>query len=234
MNVEQLFQNLSYGELSNLSMGLDGAGGIEERHQPKIIHYANEALLRLYSRFVLKERDLIIEMQEGVTNYHLIPRFSLQKHDPLEEAKPYIIDLPLEPFEDDVIKVLSVYNSFGTKIPLNDPNRANSVFTPQAKVLQVPHPIPGQALTLGYQCRHKPLDHEDLSQEIELPAILHSALLAYIASRVYSNMNTPDASVKGQEHMLNYERICAEAFEHDTVNTSVVCTNERFELNGWV
>jgi hypothetical protein len=52
MTVEDLFRDLSLGELSNLSMGVEGEGTIEEKHQPKIIRQANEgttsSLLPIY------------------------------------------------------------------------------------------------------------------------------------------------------------------------------------------
>ena len=71
MNIEDLFTSLSYGELNNLSMSADGSGSIEESKQPQILLYANEGLLRLYGRFLLKENDVLIEMVEHITNYHL-------------------------------------------------------------------------------------------------------------------------------------------------------------------
>jgi hypothetical protein len=113
MNVDQLFQNLSYGELSNLSMGVEGEGAIEEKHQPKIILHANEGLLRLYTRFLLLEKDVLIEQVEHITNYHLLKRFAESNWNPEEEPYAYIKDLGREPFEEDVIKILSVLTVMG-------------------------------------------------------------------------------------------------------------------------
>lgn len=234
MNVEQLFQNLSYGELSNLSMGLEGDGGIEERHQPKIILHANEGLLRLYSRFVLCEKDVLIEMVEHITNYHLVKRFAESNWDPEQEPYPYIKDLGLEPFEEDVIRILSVYDSHGNRLPLNDNERADSLFTPQAKVLQVPRPKDRVSLSVLYQAKHPQLSHETPDQEVALPDVLHGALTAFIASKIYGNMNTAEAIAKGQEHFLHYENICNDAVENDLVSTSISATNSRFHKRGWI
>lgn len=234
MNVEQLFQNLSYGELSNLSMGVDGEGGIEERHQPKIILHANEGLLRLHSRFVLCEKDVLIEQVEHITNYHLLKRFAESNWDPKQEPYPYIKDLGREPFEEDVIRILSVYDSQGFRLPLNDNERADSLFTPQAKVLQVPHPKDRVSLSVLYQAKHPLLSQDNPDQEVALPDVLHGALTAFIASRIYGNMNTAESVAKGQEHFLHYENICNDAVNNDLVSTSTSTTNSRFNKRGWI
>lgn len=233
MNVDQLFQNLSYGELSNLSMGVEGEGAIEEKHQPKIILHANEGLLRLYTRFLLLEKDVLIEQVEHITNYHLLKRFAESNWNPEEEPYAYIKDLGREPFEEDVIKILSVFDSHGYRLPLNDNERADSLFTPQAKVLQVPHPEDGVSLSVLYQAKHPPLSIERLDQEVDLPEVLHGALTAFIASKIYGNMNTAEARATGQEHFLHYENICGDVIENDLVSTSISATNSRFHKRGW-
>ena len=40
MNIEDLFRNLSYGELSNLALSGEGLGTIVESARPKIVMYA--------------------------------------------------------------------------------------------------------------------------------------------------------------------------------------------------
>jgi hypothetical protein len=234
MNVSQLFTQLSYGELSNLSMAMNGAGTIQEQDQPKIITYANEGLIRLYSRFNLREKDVLIEMIEHITNYHLISRFAETKYDPDVEPFPYIKDLPNEPFCDDVIKVLSVYDTLGRELPLNDAEHCESLFTPQANVLQVPKPIEGVALGVHYQAKHPPLSEQRAEDEILLPEVLHGALTAFIAYKVYSHMNTQESAARGQEHFTMYTAIVQSVADSDTASTSVSTTNSRFQKRGWI
>jgi hypothetical protein len=233
MNIEELYKKLSYGELSNLSMSGEGNGTIIESARPKIILYANDALTRLHSRFPLREKDVLIEMHEHITNYHLLPRFA-KHHTPVEEKVTYILDMPLEPFTDEVIRILSVYDTYGCRLPLNNDAEPNSVFTPQAKVLQVPRPIAGSALNVAYQTKHDVLDHEKMDQPIFIPDTLESALTAYIAYKVYSHINTAEATNKAQEHLAFYESVCGEVVEHDLVSSTVSTTNQRFEKRGWI
>jgi hypothetical protein len=234
MNVSELLTKLSYGELSNTALAVDGQGTIQEEQQPKVINYANEALIRLYSRFCLREKDVLVEMVSHITNYHLNSRFAETKYDPEVEPYPYIKDLPREPFADDVIKVLTVYDSFGSRLALNDAECPTSVFTPQANVLQVPFPVEGACLSVHYQAMHPILSEKEPKGEIQLPFVLDGALTAYIAYKVYSHMNTQEASAKAQEHLAIYEQIANSVTESDTATTSIAETNTRFHKRGWI
>lgn len=236
MDVSELLKQLALGELNNLAMSEDGT--IMVNRIPRIINYANEGLLRLYTKFVLKEQTLMLEMREDVTFYHLLKRFAYSNYDPANPPAawdmPYILDMNREPFEQDVIKVLSVYGPDGYKLPLNDLERSDSVFTPQSEILQVPRPQTGKTLALEYQCKHKRIPDEDYeSFEIVLPECLHSALRAHIAAKVFSHMNTAENTAKGQEHEMVYLSICQQAIDNDLVNTSSSTTNIKFQKRGW-
>lgn len=238
MNLSSLFQELSFGELSNTSIGNDGSGGIATSNQPKIVLYANDALIKLYSRFILKEREVLIEMNEWTTNYHLLPRFAIQyvpeaEDDSDNEPIRYILDLPLEPFTDEVIRVLEVHDSNGHKMALNDANMPGSLFTPQAKVLQVPEPEAEKSLSVVYQAKHKPLDGT-LDQDIEVPDVLVEAFRAYIAYKVFSSVNSDKSMSKAQEMLQLYEGLCADVQDKDTVSNSQVASSDKFHERGFV
>lgn len=236
MITQNVLNALALGELSNLSMAEQREININSI--PQVVQHINDGLLRLYTRFVLKERDLILEIREGITNYHLLKRYAYSQYDPLDPPEswdmPYILDLEKEPFRQDVVKILAVYNSNGKKLPLNDIERPDSVFTPQGNVLQIPHNIPCDFLSIGYQATHPEVPSDDLTKEIELPEVLYGALRAYVAYRVFSNMNTAESTSKSQEHLMMYETLCQEVISNDLVSTSVSSTNSRFDKAGWV
>lgn len=234
MKVIDLIQNLSYGELSNLAIGVGGTGTIPEDKWPMVLLHANEGLLRLHTKFTLKEKDLLIELVEHITNYHLDSKFAESNWVPAEQPYPYIKDLIAEPFTNDVIRILSVYNNWGQQLPLNDPTNVNSVFTPQAKIIQVPHPVNGMSLNVVYQASHPKLTVSDLEKEIDLPDTLVSALTAYIGFKVFGNMVTPEALQKSQELLSQYNAVCDEALMTDVVSVSFTNTPTFFEDRGWI
>ena len=234
MLLEDLYQRLSYGELSNLSLSSDGNGSILEGSQPRIVLYADEALVRLYTTFILKTKSVILTPWDHITYYHLKKRFAFSQRSTSNEDFLYIQDLDDEPFVEDVVKVLEVFDEMGNAVPLNDTEQPLSVFTPQAMMLQVPTARKGQVLTLLYQASHPKLDVCNSHSIIELPEVLHGALTAFIAHKVYSHMNTAESSAKAQEHMSTFMGICADVIDKDLVATSILRSNSRFHKRGWI
>lgn len=236
MLLEDLYQRLSYGELNNLSLAADGSGSILEASRPRITMYANEALIRLYTTFILRTNSLILTPLDHVTTYHLIKRYAYSQrgrdHGLVEYH--YIHDLPHEQFEEDVIKILEVFDQHGCPVPLNDAEQPNSVFTPQARTLQIPHAHNGMVLSLLYQASHPKLYVGDPHSIIDLPEVLHGALTSFIAHKVYSHMNTAESTAKAQEHMNTFMSICADVIEKDLVATSILQSNTRFHKRGWI
>jgi hypothetical protein len=254
MKISDLFRRLSYGELSNLAISAEGSGTLVETKHAQIIQYANEGLLRLFSRFNLREKHLLIEQVAHITNYHLkveyveranvltpvLPLAEPAEFPPLVQFK-YIKDRVDDPFEEDVIRILEVHDSLGNKFVLNDHGRPESLFTPQPDVLQVPNPVVGQALGIKYQARHPILRHEALNedddiqdQEIELPFYLEGALQAFIGSKVYSHMATQESLIKSQEYSRTFELICLETEQKDLVNQTFSTSHNKFYQRGFV
>lgn len=234
--IEELFCRLAYGPLKHTS-NVDEAvpGEIVEDQQSAITQFANECLTRLHSRFILRENTVIVEMQEGRTNYPLLKKYAVQSYDPAEVQDPFIMDLSGEPFDEDVIKILSVWDSDGHRRPLNDADKAWSVFTPRPTVLQNTRPRRNEALSLVYQAKHPKIDcGEGGNGVIELPETLDAALDAYIAYKAFSVISSQEGSVKAAEMLQKYEDVCNEVIEHDLVNSSRTNTGNKFHDRGFV
>ena len=237
MKVPELLKELALGELSNLSMGETGV--INADKIPKVILSINGGLVKLHTKFLLKEKNLILELREGQTFYHFKKKFAYTSYDknnpPASWNRPHILDMNKEPFEEDVIKILSVYDQLGCKLPLNDLEDCRSVFTPQAEMLQVPSTMPIQMLSVEYQAKPKKIpdtEYEDV--DVDIPAFLVQALRYFVGSEMYSQMNTQENIIKGQEYLMKFEEACQTAIDMDLVNTSSATTNTRFEKRGWV
>jgi hypothetical protein len=234
MTLEKLFERLSYGVFSNQEIGMQGTGAISEADRPKVTFHVNEGLIRLYNRFILKEKQVIIQQYDGITNYWLLERYSESRAPQPGVTYPYIKDLNREQFVDDVVKILSVYQD-GQALPINDADLVNSVFTPQAKLLQVPFAKNGHYMGIGYQAKHPEMSADRLQDMIELPEVLWGALEAYVAGRVYSSIGTPDARNSVAEQMGIYDNICNEVQASDAVSSSISTTPvSRFKKGGWV
>lgn len=234
MNVLQLFERLSYGELSNLSISNEGSGEIIESKHPMLVNAINTALLRLYSRFILRENDLVLEMLDHITDYRLVKKHAWTERVAGSDVPTFIMDNELDPFLEDVIKILQVSDAYQNRYALNDINNPISLYTPQPDVLQVPAPSGGIPLAVVYQSRHPILTVENLEDDVYVPVALEEALTAMIAFHVYTNMNGPENSGKAAEHLARYEAICNEVSQGDLVNTAIsTSSSDKFRLRGW-
>ena len=238
MKIEELFRQLSLGELSNLSISADGTGTIKPEQHEKIILYTQTGLDKLYGKFLLLEKQLTITPLSGLMRYPLLAKHSIYGREPTELSDPFIIDTEGEPFEEDVVKVLSAYDQDGRTVLLNDESAGFSLFTPAPQVIQYPREIPSwvsiTSLVVTYQAKHPRLLVADLDQEFDLPSVLETALRYFIAGSVYSHMNGEANTAKGLEFMAHYESSCAEVVDRDLVSQSGSAANHRFQRNGWI
>jgi hypothetical protein len=237
MILAELFKQLSYGQLSNLSLSGNGSGVIVGEQKPKIISMANEALLKLYSRFILNEKTMVLALTSATSRYSLTRANSIYGADP-NNLTGYIIDTEDNPFLGDVVRVLAAHDSFGVDVALNDDQANISVFTPAPEAVQIRQSANNirsiSGLMLTYQAKHPELDVDgDDEQLIELPDVLEPALRAYVSYMVFSGMNGPENSAKAAEHMSQYEATCLEIIDKDLVSSSYSRTNTRFSRNGW-
>ncbi|AYR04251.1 hypothetical protein JURA_0029 [Escherichia phage vB_Eco_Jura] len=232
--IEELFCRLANGVLNNTGIVTDDRGDIEDDSKPFIIVAANEALTRLHGRFNMRNNNVVVEMQEGRTNYPLLAKYAVQSYDPNEVKCPFIMDLAGEKFAEDVIRILEVYDDKGRRRPLNDRNNPHSLFTPRPNVLQNNAPKAWEVLNVMYQAKHPKLSTaEDGYNEIDIPDTLDPALDAYIAYRYYTSLNTPESSAKAAEYLSFYDSICREVVEYDLTSDTEVDTNTLFRKRGW-
>ncbi len=237
MILAELFKQLSFGQLSNLAISGNGSGVIVGEQKPKIVSMTNEALLKLYSKFILNEKTLVLNLTNGTARYSLTRANAVYGSD-VDNPNGYIIDTEDNPFLGDVIRVLAAHDSFGVPVPLNDDQANISVFTPAPEAVQIRYAVNNtraiSGLMLTYQAKHPELDVDDDDEQIiELPDVLEPALRSYVAYSVFSGMNGPDNSAKAAEHLSQYEATCAEVIDKDLVSSSYSRTNTRFNRNGW-
>ena len=169
---------------------------------------------------------------DGIRLYQLSSRFAQSNPSP-DPSDPIYIQDEGNPFQDDVIKILSVMDQHGAGMPLNDPEDPFSVFTPQHDVLQVPNVVGGEPLGITYQAQ-APIVSNDPDASFYMPRTLELALRAYIAHLTFHHMNGQEHSGKAGEHLSMYEAICAEVEQKDLVNSSMSFSSSKFKQWGWV
>lgn len=236
MNVGDLFLRLSYGELSNLALGQSGTGVVLNKDQGRIVTYANAALIELYSRFIHKRSFVDVELQEDVTIYRLSSAYAVSQTEANPTKPHYLKDTIEEPFEDDVIKIISY--SYENKDPNADPCVQQQVLDSIRRLsfdsFKVTAPKAGAVINIEYQAKHAPLSlPADRSEMIYLAPLLWSALDAHICAAAYSSMNGEANAVKAQGLSIKYESLVAQAKQDDLLQEMTEKDNDKLQQFGW-
>lgn len=235
MKLKQLLNELVQGEFFNLALREPNSNTIKPERLPAIINYINEGLMVLHTKFILKEKVIILETVDSINEYLLHSKYSVSSG--YKEDYWYIKDTPDNPFKDDIVKVLEVRDIYGNLMSLNDPEVYNSMFTPQPLVLQIPFVGFKDVYTISYQANHPIIDimkENYLDNEIELPPYLILALKNYVSYKVFSHMGGPENGAKAQEHYLMFEQANGEVIERDLINTTYHTSHNKLEKRGFI
>jgi len=235
MLLSELFMYLAYGELSQMAIGTNNHGGIDESDYPTLISHINLGLTNLHSRLPLKQSQVIIALQSDQTLYPLVSNYAVNS-DSVQQGK-FILDSAAEPFNDDVLKIEEVFAEDGTPYPLNDSNNDNSLFIPSFNTLQVPDPKSGTYLAVIYRANHAKLPAKrgiDISAlEIDIPAVLVEPLLTFVVGRVVGAGNSQTSIQEAAAYQQKYEIQL-----QDVRNSGALAldrpSNARMRNNGWV
>ena len=126
MLLQDIFDQLTYGEMSQLSMAGPNTHGIQVQDYPKIIPHINLALTELHKRFNLKESEVVIQQFDEIQTYTLelkyaqtsIPDVVLPGYvSPV--PRHYLMDSVYQPFQNDVLRINAVFNELGEELFVN-------------------------------------------------------------------------------------------------------------------
>ena len=236
MNLQECLNKLARGKLSNLSISKNGE--IIEDAVPQVVDAVNEALSRLYTIFPIKEKAVLVEIEEGKTDYVLSSEHSWRNRkgdgDLWDHWDFYIIDTPENPFIDDILCIIEIWDDLNRRRPINDPDDPLGIMVPQENLIIVKASIDHRALNIAYRAKHLILTPEDLTSKVEIPENLYGALFSYVAYLIHSNMNTEQAVANAQKYFAEYQSIVSEVNIQGTFTPDKLVSDMKFIRRGWV
>ena len=245
MKLQEVFDQLSYGELSQIAIGNGGMGTIQAADYPKLVAHVNLGLTTLYKRFNLKVKRFTVNLQPGVLTYNLNSMYCTSNSKSRAPVK-YIDDTEA-PFKDDLLKVEYVFAESGFEFAVNNPVDIYSINTPSQRVLTVPADIVAKrdylndelktdTLEVVFRANHPKLNAEDIEPEdvdLELPETHLDALLLFIAARVHTPIGIGGEDNTGNTYYAKFEAACQE-LENQNLQVDKGAQYNRLEKNGWV
>ena len=202
MTLQDILNDLTYGELSNHGMCMEGKIG--DIDKPKVVSAINSGLLDLYTMFPLLTKELTFIQYSYITQYHLDIKYARTNKESGEKIK-YIYDSKFDPFLGDNLRIESVSNEIGDLLLLNSNSECLVGLTPDMNTLEIPNPVNTNALFVTYRARHPTVTIDTLDLDVSFPHHFRNALLAFVGSRVYSGGTAPEHVAKSQELLQKYE-----------------------------
>lgn len=244
MKLQEVIDQLTGSELSQLSIGGQSQGVINENNQLIVVNAINLGLSNLHTRFNLKEGKLKLLLIPGKYQYILKSAYALNNSESRENVRYIEGD-----FEDDLAKVEAVFTENDYELELNT-RRNYSCSTPNTTVLVVPAPIVDQdmgipsylqtdALNIVYRANHPKIVSDEFGVfdfekiEVDLPYPYLEPLLYFVASRVHHPMGMQADSQMGASYYAKYDQAC-QRLQMSNVAVDQGAGNDRLIKNGWV
>ena len=204
MTVRQIVDQAKAGELNGLAV---------VSKEDVIVGYLNLGVLELYKRFQLKVEEVVIPLVEGVDIYTL---------------------------PSDFMWLVSVYGEVDVRstesvniLPVNEEDNPLSVNTVGWNKIQVPVSIDGAYISVIYVASPDMYSTTDMSADVELPAQMIEALLAYIGYRANSAIDT-GIQTEDSVWYQRFEHSCDKLKEYGMFNGDDMYMSKRLSARGFV
>ena len=248
MTLKEIFDQLTFGELSQLSLGGAESGEIDGNNYVKIIPHINLAMTALYKRFNLKEDRLLLYPINYKYSYDINAKNAAINSASISPTK-YLVKPNGLIVTNNILKIEQVTNDLGNEYNLNDVNDLYSLYTPTMTSIRIPmnivdkkNNIPKEYLTeyfeIIYRAKHDVIGEniEFLaldSIEIDLPEAYLELLLLFVAARIMLPLGAGQfEGLGGNNHMAKYE-MAAQQIEQSNLKIDHNSRNNRLHEKGW-
>lgn len=232
--VFQIMENLTYGELAQYAVGGAKTGGIVLENYPRIMSAINRGVNEIQKDLSLNENTVRLKMIEGILTYPIHSKYSMVTG---TEVHKFVDDSIYAPFEDDILRIMQIFNKQGVELPINKRNRVETVYVPQHNVIQHPYAKDGDILGVVYTRMTRPTIvttvAEAKSTVLPIPDYALAALYAYVASKMTAGITTEQEISDSQVWMNEYKTKIAE-MKHTPSIPADSTENTKLTDNGFV
>jgi hypothetical protein len=237
MKLNELFEYLSYGELSSLRLGGGELGaGIESSNYPQIITLINLGLVAVNKRIPYKFDSVVVQQYSHITRYVLSYDYAISNMD--ATASPlYILDTVSQPFKEDINQILYIVDENGCDMPFNSGGTPDEISLLDYRTLLVQQPYDDLTMVVHYSAlpNRIPTNVADPSTvNVDIHPALVDALIFNVASRIPAiNGLTSDNSSVQDNYLIKFERECEAVKKSGLIPVPSFKAN-LFKENNWL
>ena len=204
MTVRQVIDLAKASELNGL-----GKASTDE----VVVGYINLAMIELYKRFGLRNKEWMIELVDGVDIYTMPADFMWA----------------VAAYGEVDIRSTEIVN----QLPINEEDNPLSVNTVSWNKLQVPVAVSGAYISVIYVASPDVYTVNELEEVLDLPPQMLEALLAYVG---YKGNSTIDSGVQTEDNAwyIRFEASCNKIREYGVMTSDDMYMNKRLSTRGYV
>lgn len=256
MNLEDIFDALRYGELSQLSIGGEDQGVINEKNWKPVVSSVQLGLTALYRRFNLLRNIAYLYPVEGKYTYQM-RRDNFRNAPNFDPVRNPFAHGPGDKFQDNLIDIEAIYAANGDMFTLNQNGNDTSIICENNRTIILPKVFfdkefrekyeikDGEPLTIHYRGDHPKLfNRAELDsayyynvsyneRQIDLPDIYTEALLYFVAARFHNPIGMQNEFHSGNSYAQKYEMICAQ-LEQTNIQNDTMLERSTFRSRGFV
>lgn len=237
MKLRKVHDTLGSLHLTSLALSNEGAG-LQKISYPLVNAAINHALLDIHTTFDVGVDELILRVIGGKLLYSLEAKYADSNTD-VTVPQRWIVDSAEKPFTGDVKYIKSIFTQLGEKLPLNDNNTCNGVFTPSPTLIQLTNTSlnDNEYLSVIYATNPQEIplttDLDVDTFEIKLPANMFNLLVLGACKYIFQSKSGKDMYYKGVQYEQKYE---AEKIKLNSLGflNEAFQENEHFSSGGWV
>ena len=207
MKLYEIFEELAYGEVSDLSMAQDGL--IKEDQQAKVTIKINDTLLSLYTKYVIRLVDSQINTTTKALRYDFVNPNSVK----IVYARPELPN-PEAIYRNEDHFAIQGNSIVFKKLP--EMNELNITYQWKPSKLKI-----------------NPTSRGFLDQEMNIDPILAPLVRTLVASAIFNGMNGEAHKASGVGLYNQAQIMQAELEASGALTTSVAYENQRFYKNGF-
>lgn len=226
MTLQEVFETLLHGELSELSVAESSVDNLSEKDQARLVSHINLGLTALHTRFPIKEGRVLVQLDPDRREYPLQSKFALHNEDS-EEIERFLMDTAENPFRDDILKIERILTDTDFECSVNDLNDPLAIATPTASRLvvpsvilrqdpQLPDPLITATLEVVYRAKHRKIDvqagdYDAYTVEVDLPEVFLHPLALFVGMRMHTPLGVGQGEgLSSQAYAARYEQACRE------------------------
>lgn len=249
ITLQEIFDRLTFGDLSHIALGGAALGQIESKNYPHVINCLNGALTALHKRFLLRTAEITVQQIVGITTYYLRKARTISTG----TLPKYILDTVDNPYTEDLFKIESILNasrvpfiindaSISVSKPVYDQNsviiQTSPIYTPAFDTIFLTPADPVEQFIVQYRANYPRILITDTIDptaiEVNISDAYIDALSLSIAARVYTPLTSGDGQMSAASiYAIQYEAEC-KRLENEGMAIEDRTEPDRFERNGWV